>query len=135
MKTFQYYLQLSGLLVFIAGPSALFAQPESSWQLKGFVGVNQSTKATYLTLGGPGISLTRGHAEIALRLLPAIRFDHKSAFRGQPGGIIPVVGGGLQVRYKRYLLNAPLGYFARGEWELAAGLGFLLTKPKKKKTS
>ena len=110
---------------------SLFAQETDSW--KGLIGINQGSNATYLTLGGPGISYGNAKYEISLRLLPAIRYQNQQEAQEASSRLIPVVGGGLQWRYRKWILSAPLGYFAKGKWEWALGIAYVLNKSKRKK--
>ena len=89
---------------------------------QGYLGMNVSAKAVYLTFGGPGLKYVKSRTAVFIGLLPAIRFSRTE--------IIPSVGGGLQLFHKNLAITCPSFYFTKGKWEVVAGVRFAFSKRK-----
>ncbi len=110
----------------ISADSTTVHTSSNAWMLNGFISVNQSVDGTYFTMGGPGISLSKGQNELSLRLLPSFRINNNVPFLRHSLSVLPVMGVALQWRRSNLIINLPAAYYALGSWETAFGIGYVI---------
>jgi len=93
----------------------------------GIISLSTNGKYTFFCLGGPSIGISQGHWRFAINLYPSLRI-------GRPEGsqstlIVPSLGSGFYVGYKRAILLVPFHYIAEDrKWVVAFGLGWRVSK-------
>jgi len=116
MKILAYSLSL--LMFFYYSTNISYAQGKKTTEstvLTGFVGVNFTETAQYLTFGGPSLKLKSGGFKVVVGLQPAIYFEN--------GQAAPTLGGVFQIAYKNIGLTLPALYLKNERWETAIGIG------------
>ena len=111
-----------------------FSQTENqkaNLNIEGQIAATTNGKAVFINMGGPAIKFVFPKFAFAINILPSFKFEDD-----KPKPIVtPLLGVGPQFYFlkdKRFLLSFPCYYFAsKNTWEMSAGLGYVLTKPKK----
>ncbi|WP_126654021.1 hypothetical protein [Chryseobacterium aureum] len=126
MKKFFY---AAGLLI-----SGLYFSQETSSKLKvsffdGIAVAGYADHGAYLNFTGPNVSLTQKNIKFIAGMLPSLRMkeDHSSGTQNSP--IMPTLGAGLTVVYKKLAFQIPAYYNAKtaeqnGNWKIGFGLGY-----------
>ncbi|CCG53608.1 Hypothetical protein precursor [Flavobacterium indicum GPTSA100-9 = DSM 17447] len=114
----------------------VFAQEKNTQKtsfnfLSNQISILANNNATFLTMGGPGITYTNTKTEISLRFLASLRFDLEKNLTKPNESIRPLMGFGTQIRYKKIVITPAAFYFYNNKWEYATGFGFLLGKNNK----
>ncbi|WP_338875580.1 hypothetical protein WBJ53_08170 [Spirosoma sp. SC4-14] len=93
----------------------------------GIVSLSTNGKYTFFCLGGPSVGISEGQWRIAINFYPSLRI-------GRPEGgtstlVVPSLGAGFYVGYKRAILIIPFHYITEERrWIMTAGLGWRITK-------
>lgn len=103
----------------------------ASFSLSGQASALFGKESAILTFGGPGISFTANKLELSVRFLPSLRYDTDKKLAKPNESFRPVLGVGLQARFKKLLLTTPALYFLQNRWEFAVGIGLSLGTGKK----
>jgi hypothetical protein len=102
-----------------------------SFTVEGQVAVTTNGEAVYLNFGGPCMKYSFKKIAFSLGMMPSLRFEQD---KPRPY-ITPSLGAGLQVFFlnnRRVILSFPCYYIStKNKWTVTAGLGYLLTRPKK----
>jgi hypothetical protein len=121
---------LSYLLILISYCSYNQEKNGISIGLEGQLAFATDGRGIFTNFGGPGIKLKTKAFNLSFLMMPSLRFqnDDPKPF------VIPVLGVGPQfnvLKNKRLILTFPAYYYVlEKRWTLAAGLGYVLTKPK-----
>ncbi len=123
-------------LCFIILSNHSFAQAgngskKTSFTVEGQVAVTTNGKAIYLNFGGPCMKYSFKKIAFSIGMMPSLRFEED---KPRPY-ITPMLGAGLQVYFlkdRRFIASFPCYYIStKTAWRVTAGLGYLLTRPKK----
>ncbi|CAI8889983.1 hypothetical protein [Chryseobacterium sp. IT-36CA2] len=83
----------------------------------------------FINFTGPNVSLTRQNIKFVLGMLPSLRIkeDHSSGTKNS--SIMPTLGAGLTMVYKKIALQIPAYYNTKtadqnGNWKIGIGLGY-----------
>ncbi|GEJ47542.1 hypothetical protein [Chryseobacterium sp. ON_d1] len=126
MKKFFY---VAGLLI-----SGLYFSQETQSKVKAsfFDGVATAgyvDHGAFINFTGPNVSLTHKNLKFLLGMLPSLRIkeDHSSSTRNSL--IMPTLGAGLTMVYKKIAVQIPAYYNAKtadqnGSWKIGFGLGY-----------
>jgi len=111
----------------IAGDSA----SRVSFQMEGQFSITANQYAAFLSIGGATLKMNFDHFTLSLITMPIIKFSEDPI---RPF-ISPGFGAGMQLYFlkdKRFIISAPFYYNnAINKWQFTAGVGYVLTKPKK----
>lgn len=104
---------------------------EPSLNLEGQVAVSTNGKAMWYNMGGPAIKFNFKRIAFGIGMFPSLKFQ-----QDEPRPIMmPILGVGPQfyfLKNRRFVLSFPCYYLsAHNSWELTAGIGYVLTRPKK----
>ena len=111
-----------------------FSQEEqkSSFSMEGQIAVSTNLDNYFLNFGGPALKLNHEKYAIALNFMPSLRVYNLNSNLH----VAPILGTGIQIyglKDKRYILSVPFYYLAStNKWIGTVGIGYVLTKPKKK---
>jgi hypothetical protein len=105
--------------------------PKTSFTVEGQVAVTTSGEGVYLNFGGPCMKYSFKKIAFSIGMLPSLRFE-----QDKPRHFVtPILGAGLQVYFlkdRRFIASFPCYYIStKTTWKVTAGLGYLLTRPKK----
>lgn len=83
----------------------------------------------FVNFTGPNINFTHNGFKLMAGMLPSLRIkeDRSSGTRNSP--VMPTLGAGLTVVYKKIALQIPVYYNSKtasedGSWKIGAGLGY-----------
>jgi hypothetical protein len=96
-----------------------------STSITGSAMLSTDGKSVFFNMGGPGIKLSAKNWSTSISMIPSLRF-----FEDDPRPIVtPLLGVGLNVSYKRWVLGFPCYYLAsKSMWILSVGAGVRLGK-------
>jgi hypothetical protein len=119
------------LMVACTGLFAQIDQPKSSVNFEGQFVMTTNANALFVNLGGPGLRFNFPKFSIGGIFIPTLKFEDKASKLL----VSTCLGIGPQICFlkdKRFILEFPC-YFtaAKNIWTVSAGLGYVLTKPKK----
>ncbi|KAB1229631.1 hypothetical protein [Chryseobacterium viscerum] len=126
MKNFFY---AAGLLI-----SGLCFSQETSSKVKvsffdGIAVAGYVDHGAFINFTGPNVSLTHKNGKFILGMLPSLRIkeDHSPGTKNSP--IMPTLGAGLTMVYKKIALQIPAYYNSKtadqnGSWKVGVGLGY-----------
>ncbi len=121
-------------LYFILFAVSAFSQEESkhtNLNIEGQFVITSNGSAVFLNFGGPAVKFSFNKFACSLNFMPSLRVEEQQS----TPSITPILGTGLQfyfLKNKRFILSFPCYYYAnRNIWVGTAGLGYVLTKPKK----
>ena len=104
--------------------------PKAAFNLEGQIAATSNGKAVWYNMGGPSIKFNFKKIGFGIGMFPSLKFEDDNP---RPI-VIPILGVGPQIyflKHKRAILSFPCYYIAaRNSWELTAGIGYVLTKPK-----
>jgi hypothetical protein len=99
--------------------------------MEGQLAVATNGKAIFVNFGGPSIKYNFSKVAFCLGMMPSLRLEQDAP---RPY-VTPILGAGLNVLFlnsKRLVLSIPCYYISsKNEWTVAAGIGYVFTKPKK----
>jgi hypothetical protein len=103
----------------------------ASLNIEGQIAVTTNGKAAFINVGGPAIKFSFKHFAFAVNFMPSMRVEeHNKTIT-----FTPLLGTGLQfyfLKHKRFIISLPCYYYAaKNTWVGTAGIGYVLTKPKK----
>lgn len=112
---------------FLMNPCSLFAQNKEvvSASITGSVMVSTDGESLFYNMGGPGIKFTKDQFYISVNMLPTLRY-----FKDEPRPFVtPLLGTGLIIGYKRFIIGMPVYYLAaKASWIISGGIGIKLGK-------
>ncbi len=115
------------LLLFLFSIAHLSAQKKemTSASVMGSVMVSTDGESVFYNMGGPGIKFTKDKLSIGFNMLPSLRF-----FKDDPRPLVtPLLGAGLIIGYKRFIIGMPVYYLAaKTTWIISGGVGVKLGK-------
>lgn len=126
MKNFFYAagLLLSGLCFSQEASSKLKISFFDGIAIGGYV-----DHGAYINFTGPNVNLTHKSVKFIVGMLPSLRIkeDHSSGTKNSP--IMPTLGAGLTVVYKKIAFQIPAYYNAKtadlnGNWKIGFGMGY-----------
>jgi len=126
MKNFFYAagLLISGLCFSQEAPSKVKVSLFDGIAVAGYV-----DHGAFINFTGPNVSLTHHNVKFVLGMLPSLRIkeDRSSGTKNSP--IIPTLGAGLTMIYKKIALQIPAYYNTKtadqnGNWKIGIGFGY-----------
>lgn len=83
----------------------------------------------FINFTGPNVSLKNKNVKLLLGMLPSLRIKKDPSEGTKNSPIMPTLGAGLTVVYKKIALQIPLYYNAKtstqnGTWKMGVGLGY-----------
>jgi hypothetical protein len=104
----------------------------ASLNIEGQIAVTTNGKAGFLNIGGPAIKFSFTKFTFSLNMLPSLKYE----LNNPKPAITPILGAGPQLYLlkKRLVLSFPCYYNTIKvpyKWTITAGIGYVLTKPKK----
>ncbi|GAB3431015.1 hypothetical protein [Niabella aquatica] len=100
---------------------------------EGMVVAGYADKGAFVNFGGPAMKLTHKPFTLLLGMLPSLRIkeDKMPAGAKKNAAVMPGLGAGVSIIYKRVALQVPLYYNAKtattnGKWCVGIGLGYKL---------
>jgi len=104
---------------------------QASLNIDGQIAVTTNGKAAFINVGGPAIKFSFKHFAVAVNFMPSMRIEEHN----KTIALTPLLGAGLQfyfLKHKRFIISLPCYYYAaKNSWVGTAGIGYILTKPKK----
>jgi hypothetical protein len=93
--------------------------------ITGSMMISTDGKSIFYNMGGPGIKFTKDKLTIGFNMLPSLRF-----FKDDPRPLVtPLLGAGLIIGYKRFIIGMPVYYLAaKTSWIISGGIGVKLGK-------
>lgn len=102
-----------------------------SMNLEGQFALTSNGRAGFVNFGGPAIKFNFSKFAFALNFMPSLRVEEQKS----EITVTPLLGAGLQfyfLKNKKFILSFPCYYYAnRNVWVGTAGIGYVLTTPKK----
>ncbi|CAD0224726.1 hypothetical protein [Chryseobacterium sp. JV274] len=126
MKNFFYAagLLISGLCFSQEIPSKIKVSLFNGIAVAGYV-----DHGAFINFTGPNVSINHKHIKFILGMLPSLRIkeDRSSGTKNSP--IMPTLGAGLTIVYKRIAFQIPAYYNSKttdqnGSWKIGVGLGY-----------
>lgn len=95
----------------------------------GIVAAGYADHGAFINFTGPNVSLKSKDVKLLLGMLPSLRIKEDPSEGTKNSPIMPTLGAGLTVVYKKIALQIPLYYNAKtstqnGTWKMGAGLGY-----------
>jgi hypothetical protein len=119
------------LITVCTGILAQTEQPTNHINIEGQIAMTTDAKALFVNLGGPAIRFNFQKFSIGGTFFPTLKFENKASKLL----VTPCLGVGPQLCFlkdKRFILEFPCYYTAaKNTWTVTAGIGYVLTKPKK----
>lgn len=122
------YFYAAGLLI----SGLCFSQETSKIKVSFFDGIAVAgyvDHGAFINFTGPNVSLTHQNIKFVLGMLPSLRIkeDRSSGTKNSP--IMPTLGAGLTMVYKKIALQIPAYYNTKtadqnGSWKIGIGLGY-----------
>lgn len=119
------------LTIFI---SALYSSQESQSRLKisFFDGIAVSgyvDRGAFVNFTGPNINFSNKGMKVMLGMLPSLRVKKDRSSGTRNSSVIPTLGVGFGVVYKKIVLQIPLYYNTKtvtndGNWKVGVGIGY-----------
>jgi hypothetical protein len=108
----------------------LIAQVKSGLQLEGQIAAATNGQALFINMGGPALKFIFPKIAFSINMVPSLKFEED---KPKPI-VVPLLGVGVQFYFlkdRRFVLSLPCYYYAsRNIWTMAAGIGYVLSKPK-----
>lgn len=83
----------------------------------------------FLNFTGPNVSFTQQNLKLMLGMLPSLRIKEDRSSGTKNSAVMPTLGAGFAVVYKKLALQIPFYYNAKtstanGSWKMGVGLGY-----------
>ncbi|MDW9381882.1 hypothetical protein [Chryseobacterium sp. JV558] len=119
----------AGLLI-----SGFYFSQETSSKIKvsffdGIAVAGYVDHGAFINFTGPNVSLTHQNIKFVLGMLPSLRIKEDRSLGTKNSPIMPTLGAGLTMVYKKIALQIPAYYNTKtadqnGSWKIGIGLGY-----------
>lgn len=107
-------------------------QKDSSIKVSFFDGIAVAgyvDHGAFLNFTGPNVSFTQHNLKLMLGMLPSLRIKEDRSSGTKNSAVMPTLGAGFAVVYKKLALQIPFYYNAKtstanGSWKMGVGLGY-----------